>query len=146
MSLRTNLTKTLEKVLGIPASLGLRPWTVSIVSTSSQPSSVAEYGEATAEVETETPITIDSKPPRIKPLPSSVVVASSGLYQESDLIIGPIPQDNESGGFTFSDLNPLGGTISLRISDSIGFDGTYKIIASQIDSSLTYSLIARRIR
>lgn len=107
MALVDGLLPVLDKVRGIPAALGLRPYTVSIFKRTWSGSRVG-VGTATDTVTGEL-VSLGTYNPRVRAVTTREIIASAQLYAEQDLRIGPItpPYAGSSADHNaFSDFDP----------------------------------------
>lgn len=145
MTLAANLRKSLDTIRGIPGALGLRPYSVSLVVTTTSGGNPFT-GEATQST-TETELThSDGSPIKVVQVSQEDVTASGGLYALQDLRVGPFTPEHDAGGFAPGALDPEheGKHITWRVIGP-GVDGFYKRRANEFDSALSYYVILRKM-
>jgi hypothetical protein len=107
VSFASSLLPGLDRLRTIPGSLGLRPYSVSLlVTTWTGDTTGIGIGRGT-KTDTLTPITLaGGQPPKIRRLSYKETVAGGGKYQEGDFKIGPLTPDYVGGGVPFSVMAP----------------------------------------
>jgi len=101
MSFRDSIRQLAHSVRAIPGQLGMRPYTVQVVSAVW---SGAERGQGTETVTTTAITEADGQPPKVRQLNSEEIAV--GGYAEGTWEIGPITPDFPGGGTLISTLQP----------------------------------------
>lgn len=143
MSLADSLKKALDVVRGIPGTLGLREYSVSVLTRvwSNRP------GVGT-KVETITPILVNGQNPSVRRLTSSDILASGGLYQDMDLEVTFTPEFylDGYGGISqdvFS-IEPKNAEVFFIVSGPGLDQATFKKISQNTLDVLTYKIVIRK--
>jgi hypothetical protein len=111
MTLADDLRAIAHEVRSIPGDLGIRPYTVSVVVTTSAGD---EFGEGT-QTPTTTAITeANGQPPKVRWLSGDEIAI--GGYSNDTVEVGPITPDHPGGGNALSTIapEPVGNNPTVR--------------------------------
>lgn len=145
-----NIRASLDKIRGIPAILGLRPYSLSVRIRSW---SGERIGLGTATIVDQDLSVADGYQPRIRQLSQKDILASNGLYSDQDLEILLTPLFVSIcgiGGYSTDSFDPPIYPNPIEILFNIKGNGHppegswYKKISQSTDLALTFTIIIRK--
>lgn len=148
MTLRDDLLGDIDDIRGIPGELGLRLFTVTVLTRASVGArpGVGSSVDATATLA----VARGSFDARVRNLTSKDVIASGGLYTDQDVKVGPFTPPFDGGGTEISVFDPASTGSGLEVYFKItgpGYsaDGDwFKRIASDTSKPFAYTLTLRK--
>lgn len=148
MTLRDSLLSTVDKIRGIPDTLGVRLYTVTIrvrTWTGARPG----IGSG---VDADSVFWVDggTHKPRVVQVTSRDVIASGGMYQDQDLKVGPVTPSYSGGGVSVDAIDPPPGVSPAEVFFKIvgpgmesGGSWFKKINTNTLPSPFGYTFVVR---
>jgi hypothetical protein len=144
MDLPASIKAAIDQIRGIPGTLNLRPYAVSVIKRTWTGERVG-LGTATT---TTTALTVGGQNPRFERLSSREVIASAGKFAEGDYRLTLTPSFS-GGGFNVSDFSNDDGSpqeIFFKVTGN-GLEATgsyFQKIDQDVHSNLTFNIVLRR--
>lgn len=150
MTLRTGLLKAVDRIRGIPGTLDLRQYTVTIrvrTWTGSRPGV-----DASTSTDADSSFWVDggTHRPRVVQVTQKDIIASGGLYQDQDLKVGPITPPYQGGGVDITQFDPnnqSGPAEVLFKVEGLGMapgGSWYRKVSQDVTKPFAYTFVLRR--
>jgi len=146
-SLRASLLPALDTIRTIGAQLDLRRYDITVRVNTWSGTIVGEGTKTTVD----TPLRVGGQRPRVKQVTQQQVIMSAGLYQDQDLIVGPLTPSFPGGGTSVSAFDPANAAPNVELlfivsggpNSSAGGD-FYKLVSQDATRNLHFTITIRR--